>query len=47
MAPLPPMHLGLGAAHHQAQQAVQRNQVGAQRVVGFFGVDNLSAGRTD
>jgi hypothetical protein len=37
---LPPMHLGLGAAHHQAQQAVQGDQVGAQRVVGFFGVDD-------
>jgi len=26
-------------AHHQPQEAVQRNQVGAQRIVGFFGID--------
>ncbi len=35
------LHLSLGAAHHQPQQAVQCNQVAAQGVVGLIGIDNL------
>ncbi len=34
-------HLGLGPAHHQAQQPVQGDKVAAQGVVGFFGVDDM------